>query len=172
MSDDRMLLSAARSQHGGYVQTSGLSLLRYPAAAALRTTVVLPVVSLVVWSLAISRVDMRGTTDLGLISVLPPLALVAVILLLVSFALTLREEPVSTPVALLHVLALVWMLYGVTIVVEEAPRFAIAYRHIGLAEYISRNHAVDPLIDAYHNWPGFFSLSALISDSAGLATGV
>jgi hypothetical protein len=142
--------------------TRGTSLPIIPAP------VILSVFSLGLWVAAISGVNPRQMNDLGLVSVLPPGAFIALGLLLVSFAFTLRKDPLSRPLLVLHVGVLIFMLYGVTSMVEEVPRFTIAYRHIGIAEYISRNGAVDPLIDAYHNWPGFFALTALVADAAGL----
>jgi hypothetical protein len=130
--------------------------------------VILAVVSVGLWVAAIARVNPHQMNDLGLVSVLPPAALLALTLLLFSFVLALRQEPLSRPLLVLHVGVLIFMLYGVTCMVEEVPRFSISYRHIGIAEYISRNGSVDPLIDAYHNWPGFFALTALVSDAAGL----
>ena len=53
---------------------------------------------------------------------------------------------------------------------EPEPRGAPVYRHVGIIDYIVRNGAVDPNIDAYFNWPGFFGLGALFSDAAGFAS--
>src|SRR5215813_693656 len=47
------------------------------------------------------------------------------------------------------------------------PRFSIVYRHAGYTEYIMRTGGVDPALDAYFSWPGFFSLNALITKLAG-----
>jgi len=154
------------------VQARGLSVPHEPAVATIQATLVLPVVALALWSFAIARVDPRAMNDLGLVSVFPPMAFAALVLLLVSYGLALRQQNLSRVVLMIHIGVLIWMLYGATLVVEEVPRFAISYRHVGLAEYISRNHAVDPLIDAYHSWPGFFALSALLSESAGLNNGI
>jgi len=59
------------------------------------------------------------------------------------------------------------MLYGIENLVEEAPRFAVVYRHAGYTEYIMRTGSVDPNLDAYFSWPGFFVLSALVTRIAG-----
>ena len=62
------------------------------------------------------------------------------------------------------------MLYGVTTLVEEAVRFATVYTHAGYTEYIMRTGSVDPSLDAYFSWPGFFVLSAFVTQAAGYHT--
>jgi hypothetical protein len=37
-----------------------------------------------------------------------------------------------------------------------------------MIEYIQRVHSVNPQIDAYHNWPGFFGLGAMYNELSGL----
>src|SRR5260370_41899999 len=59
------------------------------------------------------------------------------------------------------------MFYGVTTLVEEAPRFAVVYRHAGYTEYIMRTGSVNPDLDAYFSWPGFFVLSAFVTRVTG-----
>ena len=132
-----------------------------------RLHALLPVAILALWSLEIDRVRLRDMNDLGLISVMPASALVLVLLLTVSFCLSLSARPLRFWVPLSHVLVLVLMLHGVTILLEAVPRGAVVYRHAGIIDYIVRNESVDPSIDAYFNWPGFFGLGALISEAAG-----
>ncbi|MPZ15701.1 MAG: hypothetical protein GEU73_14980, partial [Chloroflexi bacterium] len=128
--------------------------------------------ALLLWLVALSSVQIRDVSDLGLVAVLPAGAFVALGLLLLSYALALRQQPLRTHVLLLHVGTLIFMLYGATTVVSVAPRFTIAWRHVGVAEYIARTGTVAPLIDAYHNWPGFFALIAFVSDVAGFDSAI
>jgi hypothetical protein len=71
---------------------------------------------------------------------------------------------------LLHVVALVVMLYGMNAMVEPVPGPNIVWRHAGIADHIARTGAIDPTIDAYFNWPGFFTLAAFLSGAAGLGS--
>jgi hypothetical protein len=119
------------------------------------------------WLLSLNRVDLSRMNDFGLISVLPIPVFVALAVLTISFAVSLRERPVRTPLLLLHVLALILMLYGITALVEQVPRFESAWKHVGIAEYVIRNGGVDPTIDAYFNWPGFFILLAFFTKVCG-----
>jgi hypothetical protein len=129
--------------------------------------VLLPLCALLLWSISLQGVDVRRMNDLGLISVFPPLTIISLILLSVSFCVTLRQPHKRTPVLLLHVAFLIFMLYGVTTLIEETPRFSVLYRHEGYIEYILRTGTVDPNLDAYFNWPGFFILSAFVTRVAG-----
>ena len=55
------------------------------------------------------------------------------------------------------------MLYGTL-------RYSWAYKHVGIVDYILRTGTVDPTIGVggiYHNWPGFFAGSALLTSLAG-----
>ena len=54
------------------------------------------------------------------------------------------------------------MIYGLTSVTEPEARFPTVYFHLGIIDYITRHHTVDPYYDAYFNWPGFFILAAFI----------
>jgi hypothetical protein len=71
-------------------------------------------------------------------------------------------------VLLAHVLLLIFMFYGLPSIVEDVPRLSATWRHAGVIEYIGRTGDVDPTIDAYFNWPGFFISGAFLVDLAGL----
>ncbi len=117
---------------------------------------------------SIKTTNLRNMTDLGLVSVLPWPVYVSILFLCVGFILTLKQKTLREPVLFLHIFLLIVMLYGVTLPVEEAPRFNVTWRHAGLVDYVQRNEAIYPSSDAYLNWPGFFILSAFVAEVAGL----
>ena len=127
--------------------------------------IALPLGAFLLWLASLSSVDLSRMNDLGLISVFSPVTFIALAMMLISFALSLRQP--KTPVLLLHLLLLIFMLYGVTTLVEQAPRFSVLYRHAGYTEYIMRTSTVDPGLDAYFNWPGFFVLVAFVTKLSG-----
>ena len=86
----------------------------------------------------------------------------------VSFCLALGRRRHVAALALLHVIVLIVVLFGVTALLEVNPRFQTVYRHAGIIEYILRHAGVDPSIDAYFNWPGFFGVGALLTRVAGV----
>src|SRR5437899_8098640 len=120
-----------------------------------------PGVILALWLVSVQQVDPSRMTAVGLVSALPISVFLLLALLLVSFAMSLRREDLRTLVPLFHVLALVVMLYSVTALVEDEPRFAVTYRHAGIVNYIATHHSLNPHLDAYFNWPGFFVLGVL-----------
>ena len=96
-----------------------------------------PLVATVLWGLSLSSVNMGRMSDLGLVSVLPPTTFVALAILMVSFCLAVQAPAQRTLIILLHIGLLVFMLYGVTALVEEMPRFSVNYRDAGFTEYIT-----------------------------------
>jgi len=130
----------------------------------------LPLALAALWAILVSRADLGEMTDLGLVSVLPIGAVALLCALTVSFCLTLTRRPLHPFLPLIHVLVLVALLYGITTYLEAVPRTETVYKHVGVMQYIATNGSVDPTIDAYFNWPGFFALGALISNVAGFDT--
>jgi len=123
--------------------------------------------AITVWAVSLRNIDLRSMNDIGLISVLPASFFVAFAVLTGSFCLTLHRRPSHQLLLSLHVVALLLILYATTTLVETAPRFESSWKHAGIAEYIMRNGSVDPTIDAYFSWPGFFVLIAFITSAAG-----
>lgn len=124
--------------------------------------------ALVGWFAPLAGVDLRDMSDIGLLSILPAPSLAAFGLLCVSFCLELRRSRPRVGILLVHVLALLVMVYGLPAVIEPEPRFAVTWRHVGIIGKIVHTGTIDPRIDAYFNWPGFFAGAALVQRAAGL----
>jgi hypothetical protein len=148
--------SVQRVERAGVSVTAGPALLSLAAVA--------------LWAVGVGRVNLRGVNDLGLASVLPLPVLAAPVMATAGFVWTLSQRPPRRSMLLLHVVALVVMLYGMNAMVEPVPGPNIVWRHAGIADYIARTGAIDPTIDAYFNWPGFFTLTAFLSGAAGLGS--
>jgi hypothetical protein len=132
-------------------------------------SVLLMLAGLILWVVSLPRINLSQMNDLGLISVMPPGCFIALVLLTISFALVIKRPK---PVALLAVLELGVLLYfqhGLTALVEPIARFGPSWRHVGVIDYILRNGSVNPRIDAYFNWPGFFGAGALLTQAAGMS---
>lgn len=128
----------------------------------------LPIYALAIYLSSLSGVELGRMNDLGLVSVLPVLTFVSLAILTVSFGLAVRRPSVQAPLLTMHVTVLIFMMYGITALVEEVPRFTVVWRHVGVTDYIVRTGAVDRSIDAYFNWPGFFILSAFVTEASGI----
>jgi len=132
--------------------------------------VLLTTSALLIWFGALKNINIRHMNDLGLVSVLPGTVYAAVVLLTLAFCLTLYQRQLRVPLLLFEITALILMLYGLPALVEEVPRFAVAWLHAGFTEQIVRTGAVDPTLDARFSWPIFFSLSAFATQITGLAS--
>lgn len=130
------------------------------------------VAAVVLWAISLRTVDVRAMNDIGLVSVLTPLTGVALLLSTLTFALTLSLRPRSAWLLLLHVVALIVMLFAVTAIVEAEVRFSVSWRHAGIVEVLTRTGQIDPTIDAYFSWPGFFALGAFLTQAAGLPSAI
>lgn len=107
-----------------------------------------------------SRIDLDRMNGYGLVSVLPLASLSGVAVLTFAFVLTLALRRPSPVLLGAELVVLVICLHGVAALVEPLPRFATAWQHAGLVEYIARTGDTLPALDARFNWPGFFALAA------------
>jgi hypothetical protein len=124
--------------------------------------------ALALWVVSLPRVNLRQVDDVGLATVLPVSVFLALVLATAAFAWTLGQRPLLRPVLLLQVVVLVVMLYGMNPMVEPVPGPNILWRHAGIADHVATTGTIDPRIDAYFNWPGFFVLVAFLSSATGL----
>src|SRR5713226_7757955 len=65
-------------------------------------SILLPLCALFLWAISLQYVNIRDTTDLGLVSVLPASIIIALVILTVSFCLTLQQPELRVPIILLH----------------------------------------------------------------------
>ena len=122
----------------------------------------------VVWWSSIPAIDPSRISDIGLITALPPLYFLAPILLAAGFALAVNNERSPGALLAIHVVLLVFMLHGVTSLIQEVPRFATTYVHTGLTDAIMRSGDLFEQRDARFSWPIFFALAAFLTSIAGL----
>ncbi|CAN7505469.1 glycosyltransferase [Arthrobacter sp. LjRoot78] len=129
------------------------------------------VVSLALAAGAASTVAVPVNSDLGFVAVLPYPFWAGVLLLNIAFVVALRGDaagPARRPVMIWLVAVLVLVLFGTAAFVTDVPRGEVAFRHLGIADALSRTQGIDPDIDAYFNWPGFFALLATVLRATGL----
>lgn len=128
-------------------------------------------VALVLAAGAASTVAVPVNSDLGLVAVLPYQFWAGVLLLNIAFVVALRGDaagPARRPVMIWLVMVLVLVLFGTAAFVTDVPRGEVAFRHLGIADALARTQGIDPDIDAYFNWPGFFALLATALRATGL----
>jgi hypothetical protein len=120
------------------------------------------------WVATIATMHPGELSAWGLVPEFPPTYWVGLVTVLASAVLLTQQARVSHLLLLAHTAVVVLLLYAISPAVEAVPRYTYTYKHIGITQYIERYGSVDSQIDIYHRWPGFFSLSALFSQLAGL----
>jgi hypothetical protein len=123
------------------------------------------VLGLWLWSLA--GIDLRKMNDLGLASVLGPGFLASLVVLAGSMAVALVRDRPRERELVVHVLALILILYGTVPLLASVPQGTAVYRHLGVADYVSAHGSVSRTIDAYFNWPGFFVMTSALTRLVG-----
>ncbi|HEX4817448.1 MAG TPA: hypothetical protein VFV66_32305 [Nonomuraea sp.] len=117
---------------------------------------------------------MRGVNPddidgLGLVSALPATAFIAILIMIVSFFVTVAQSTDRKFLLLFQIAAITFALHGAGALVAEEPRFPTAYIHAGFVEFISRTGETAISIDARMGWPGFFALFAFVTKAAGIS---
>lgn len=129
-------------------------------------------ISLLLVAGAASTVAVPVNSDLGLVAVLPYPYWIGLVLINVTFVAALRGNaggPAGRAVMMWLLAVLVLELFGTAAFVTDVPRGEVAFRHLGIADALSSTQEIDPDIDAYFNWPGYFALLATIIKATGLA---
>ncbi|QWZ09565.1 hypothetical protein KRR39_07375 [Nocardioides panacis] len=117
--------------------------------------------ALAVWGA--STVNAPIASDYGLVAVLPARFWVGVAVLNVAVAIQLARPVVRRPDIVVTLGLLVVVLYGAAAIATGTPRTEVAWRHLGIMKALLGTGTVNPLIDGYFNWPGFFAgLGALL----------
>lgn len=141
-------------------------------ALTIALVVLIVATAVALWVRSLPEIDLRAMNDLGLASVLPVSFFAALVLLSAGFAVTLFSDVGSRRrwEALLfwQILLVVVILYGTPALVEEVPRTAAMWRHLGVANLIEESGSIEKTTDGYLNWPGFFVLLAVIRVATGL----
>ncbi|MFF1698577.1 lipopolysaccharide biosynthesis protein [Streptomyces sp. NPDC058257] len=120
-------------------------------------------------ALGITEADLDKMGGLGLISVLPTPTLLGAALLVVVFASLLWMERPHQALLLATLIATVVCLHALPAVLEDEPRFATAWQHLGFMEYIDRTGSAVPDLDARWSWPGFFAAATFVAKACGVS---
>lgn len=126
------------------------------------------------WAVALLNVvpeALLGMGDLGLTAVLPWQFFAALAALLVGFPLLFASLRLPRVLGAAYVVMLAAIWHLTPAILYGTPRYPFSYKHIGIAAYIQQYGSLDPGIDAYFNWPGFFALNALLGDLAPQLSG-
>ncbi|MGD1012545.1 MAG: hypothetical protein ABR925_08465 [Acidimicrobiales bacterium] len=96
--------------------------------------------------------------------------LAALAILVLSIGVLLAGPGFSRHRVLLHLGALIVMLYATAPLVFAEPRFSWLYKHVAITSYIAVYHTLSPSMNIYRFWPGFFTLAAWTDKVAGVGS--
>ena len=115
-----------------------------------------------------AQVELPVTSDAGLAADLPPAFWLGFLALNLTMLAALRRP--QTPPALMVTLqaGLCFVVYGTPAVISDTPRTEVAWRHLGITRALTDSGSVDPTIDAYFNWPGFFAGLGGVIETTGI----
>ena len=97
------------------------------------------VCAVLLWAASLPGVDLSRMGDLGLVTVLPPAMYAAFVLLTVSFCLSVQRHQTPVGVLLLHLIVLIVMIHGTPAILEGTLRYAWAWKHVAIVDYIQRH---------------------------------
>ncbi len=117
--------------------------------------------------LSLPGADVNDLGQFGLIPALPLTWYLGLVVLLGGSLAAGLVPRVPWWLAAGQLVALVLVLYGTVPLLSATPRYTWSYKHLGVTRFIEVFGVVDPQIDIYHRWPGFFALAALYGTLAG-----
>lgn len=145
--------------------------------ALARSEVGLPLAALLLavllWAISLRAIDVGRIGAYGLVPLFPVTFFAALAILIVSFCAMVNRDRSPAMIMAAHVVALIVILHATPSILYGHLRYSWAWKHVGIVDYIQRNGTVNPgivLLDAYHNWPGFFAFGALLTEAAGFET--
>jgi hypothetical protein len=142
-----------------------------PAAAGSRLglfVLALPaLLALVLWRVSLLHVNTSQLGDYGLPPALPITWYAALLLAVLGAVTSITMRRTSGLIMVGYVFVVAIILFGTVPVLSAQPHYAWVYKHIGVVRYIEASGKVNPSIDIYNRWPGFFALGAVFSRVAG-----
>lgn len=124
------------------------------------------VVAIGLWRASLPLMNPNGLTDYGLVAILPWQYWAALGLLSIGFSFSFYPSMQWPALRWVSLIALVLILHATPPIVYGTLRYSWAWKHIGIVDYLQRYGEVNrtiPVLAAYHNWPGFFWISAKLA---------
>lgn len=130
---------------------------------------VLAVLSVCVAARSAAQVSVPVKSDWGLAAALPAGFWIGLLSLNVLMVIALTAARRSRSLLTLLLAALVVTLYGAPMFATGTPRGEVAWRHLGIVGDVMGSGRIDPNIDGYFNWPGFFAGLAGLTETTGIS---
>ena len=111
--------------------------------------------------------DQEDVGSLGLLPAIPVIAGIGAAMTVAAVVALLGERPRDHLASGGLLALLIVVLHGAPGIIEENPRFAVAWLHVGFVDHISTEGTLLTDLDARFSWPGFFAGGALLDRAAG-----
>ncbi|MBT2501654.1 hypothetical protein [Curtobacterium sp. ISL-83] len=125
------------------------------------------VTGIALWAVGNAQTGSSPLGEWGLLTALPPIWWIGAVAVIAVALVSLVDRRYPTIVRAVSAAALLAVMYGTTNLVATEPRPPWVFKHIAVTAYIGQHGAVDPSIDIYNRWPGFFSVSAFLGAATG-----
>jgi hypothetical protein len=129
-------------------------------------------VAVAAWRISLVNLDVSRLGDYGLPPALPVAWYLALFVAVIGAVSTICLRLKSQLLMFTYVAAVALILFGTVAALSAQPHYAWVYKHIGVVRFLGLHGGVDPSIDIYNRWPGFFALAAVFSTVAGAANPV
>jgi len=116
----------------------------------------------------LQSIDLSTINHYGLLPALPVRYFVAFAFLSISFSWAITRHRINKLILLSYVIAFIAIIHMPIALSYDVPRYAWVYKHFGVIDFIQQFGQLDPFIDAYHNWPGFFAWTAFFFEATEL----
>ncbi|WP_239345736.1 MULTISPECIES: hypothetical protein [unclassified Frankia] len=137
------------------------------ALGRLAPTTAVGIAGVLLWATSLGDIRVDSLGDYGLPPALPVRWYAGLALVVVGYAAALCQRRPSPWLLAGFLTATVVILYGTVPLCTDVPHYPWVYKHIGVVRYIDVHGSIDPGIDIYHRWPGFFAVAALFGQLAG-----
>jgi hypothetical protein len=124
--------------------------------------------ALAMWGFSLHLIHTRGLGRYGLPPALPAIWYAALVVLICGAVTVIWAMRPNVMLISLYVFAIGIVLYATVPALTAVPHYAWVYKHIGVTRFIATHGGVDPSIDIYNRWPGFFAAAAAVSRLAGV----
>lgn len=144
------------------------------AATGLRKGVVPAIgltVAFVLWVIGVNAADPATMNGYGLISLLNPALLAAIVVLVLVAVIELSRSTLRGFWLGAVAVGFVLLLQGMSSAIEPVAGFPVGWLHMGFADYFTTYGTTLNGFDARFSWPGFFAMLSVLSTSTGFTDG-
>ncbi len=140
-----------------------------PTAVLVRTVAAsgVLVTGAALWAVGVAQTDSTALGEWGLLTALPAAWWAGAALVFLVALVTMLDRRHHVVVRTVSSGVLLLVMYGTSNLIAAEPRPPWVFKHIAVTAYILQHGAVDPSIDIYNRWPGFFSVSAFLGAATG-----